>query len=89
MWKIDMLFDDAHRRVCLASSRNETDRAKIWTGLAFPGEMRWLIKKGWMQPVYRETPRVLNWYPFTEAGWQEYDRRYADKPDWFTTQREG
>lgn len=83
MSNISWIFDDAHRRVCIAKARGETDRQKIWSGLAVPSSMKEVIARGWMKPVHNVTPRVLNWYTFIEEGWAEYDRRYADKPDWF------
>lgn len=78
------LFEDAHRRVCIAKQRNETDRSRMWTGLAVPSTMKPLIKRGLMKPVHPpERPRAANWYTFTDAGWEEYDRRYKDEPDYF------
>jgi hypothetical protein len=79
------LWTDAHRRVCIAKARAEyADRNIIWTGLAAPSYMKPLVRDGYMVPVFgSETPRVANWYRFTEKGWQEYDRRYKDKPDFF------
>lgn len=77
------IFEDGHRRVAIAKSQGRTDRSKMWTGLGFPSEMKEAIAKGYMRPVFSETPRVLNWYTFTDAGWAEYDRLYADAPDFF------
>lgn len=74
---------DAHRRVCIAKQRNETDRSKIWTGLTIPSEIKSLIQGGVFMPVHRETARVLNWYTFTEHGWKEYDRLFSGAPDYF------
>lgn len=79
------LFDDAHRRVCIAKSKKEDKpRERIWTGLAMPSHIKPGVEQGFFKPVHGETPRVLNWYTFTEKGWEEYDRRYAGKPDWFS-----
>lgn len=84
-WILDCIFDDAHRRVCIAKQRNEKDRSRIWTGLSMPSRIRMATKAGYMRPACgsAETPRVLNWYTFTPDGWSEYDRRYKGKPDWF------
>lgn len=81
--RLNHIFDDAHRRVCIAKRRGEKSRARIWTGLALPYQMKAAISAGLMQPIRHETPRVLNWYTFTAEGWKEYDRRYKGKPDWF------
>lgn len=84
---LESIFDDAHRRVCIARQRGEFDRARIWTGLGFPSEMKPAVARGMMVPLHgRETPRVLNWYLFTAAGWAEYDRRFAGAPDYFETE---
>lgn len=80
----EFLFNDAHRRVCLAKERSNTDRSKIWVGLQYPSQMKELIAKGLVAPVSGETPRCLSWYMFTEKGWAEYDRKFKDAPDWFS-----
>lgn len=61
----------------MRSKRGETDRSKMWTDMDFPSGMKEDITKGWVQPVHGETPR------FTESGWVEYDRLYADASDFF------
>jgi hypothetical protein len=76
------LFEDAHRRVCLARQSGREERT-AWHGLQTPSTMKAMIAQGWMQPVHGETPRVLNWYTFTDAGWSEYQRRFANAPDYF------
>ena len=69
---------------CPDRERGDTDRGRIWTGLAYPQEMKRVVARGWMRPYHHTAkPRILNWYLFTEAGWAEYDRRYAGKPDYF------
>lgn len=83
MSTLSNIFNDAHRRVCIAKQRGETDRSKMWTGMDCPSGMKEAITRGWMQPVHGETPRVIGWYTFTEAGWAEYDRLYANEPDFF------
>lgn len=81
---LDDVFDDAHRRVCIAKTRNEIDRSRMWVGLAFPSEMKAAVSRGLLRPLHGSgKARVLNWYVFTDAGWSEYDRRYLGKPDWF------
>jgi hypothetical protein len=80
---ISDMFDDAHRRVCIAKQRDVIDRTTVWIALAHPSEMKGAIKSGLVVPVHQETPKVLNWYKFTPKGWEDYDRRYAGKPDWF------
>jgi len=79
------IFDDAHRRVCIANQRNETDRERIWTGMDYPSEMRRAVEKGLMVPVGKETARVIGWYKFTEKGWAQYDNIFSQAPDYFDT----
>jgi len=78
------IFKDAHRRVSIAKQRVQHDRSRMWTGLDYPSGMKEAIKKGFMTPVFSETPRILGWYTFTEAGWAEYDRLYGEAPDYFS-----
>jgi hypothetical protein len=77
------IFDDAHRRVCIAKQRNEEDRSRMWTGLDYPREMREAVAKGLMVPLNNETPRVMGWYKFTEKGWAQYDHIFSQAPDYF------
>lgn len=77
------MFVEAHRRVCIAKNRGETSRDKIWTGLEYPSYMKPMVDRGWMRPVDGETPKVLNWYTFTEAGWAKYDQALGHAPDYF------
>jgi hypothetical protein len=77
------LWDDAHRRVCIAKDK-KVDPRKSWHGLAMPSEMKKAVAEGIMEPVYGERPRVLCWYKLTTVGWVEYNKRYAGKPNWFS-----
>jgi hypothetical protein len=77
------IFDDAHRRVCIAKQRNQTDRAGIWTGMDYPRQMKQAVEKGFMAPLDKETPRVMGWYKFTEKGWAQYDHIFSQAPDYF------
>jgi hypothetical protein len=78
------IWTDAHRRVCIAKQRGENNRARMWVGLGPPSAYKSMMKRGYMKPLDDFlTPRVANWFLFTEAGWAEYDRRYKDKRDFF------
>lgn len=78
------VFDDAHRRVCIARGRNEDDRGRMWTGMNYPREMREAVEKGYMSPLGRERHRVVGWYQFTEKGWAKYDQIFSEAPDYFS-----
>ena len=84
--KMHEIFDDAHRRICIAKQRNEFKKSDMWIGLAVPSHMKAAKNKGWIKTVNRETPRVLNWYRFTESGWMEYEKRFANAPDYFDSE---
>ncbi len=77
------LFDDAHRRVCIAKGKREFRGLEhVWAGCGFPSEFK--HAKQFFRPVDdKETPRISGWYRFTEEGIAEYRRRYDGKPDWF------
>lgn len=81
--KLNDLFDDAHRRLCIQKSRNERRRASCWIGLATPAQMRPMVTAGYVMDQPGATPRILHWWSFTPQGWAEYDRRFKDAPDWF------
>ncbi len=84
------IFEDAHRRVCIAESRSyaetgkEANRERIWTGMQYPSGMKEAVEKGIMRPLDKETPRILGWYCFTELGWKMYDMMFKDAPDYFS-----
>lgn len=79
------LFDDAHRRVCIAKQKgNFESLEKVWAGMGYPSEFK--EAKQFFRPLRdAEPPRVMGWYFFTKEGMAEYERRYAGKPDWFET----
>lgn len=77
------IFDDAHRRVCIAKQRNEFDRDRMWTGCGFPSHLKIAVEQGFLEPVDRETPKVSGWYRFTEKGWAKYDQIFQHAPDYF------
>jgi hypothetical protein len=83
------IFDDAHRRVCIAHQRNEFDRAKIWTGCGFPSYLKIGVEQGFLTPVYGEKPKVSGWYTFTEKGWAQYDQIFKNAPNYFSPEYEG
>ncbi|TLX16396.1 hypothetical protein [Rhizobium sp. MHM7A] len=83
------IFDDAHRRVCIAKQRNEEDRSRMWTGMNYPREMRQAVEKGFMVPLAKETPRVMGWYKFTEKGWAQYDHIFSQAPNYFDAAYQG
>ncbi|AWY09442.1 hypothetical protein vB_RpoS-V16_06 [Ruegeria phage vB_RpoS-V16] len=81
--KLDALFLDAHRRVCIARQRQDGgDLSETWVGLCFPSEMK--KAREFFRPLHgEETKRTLTWYLFTPAGLAEYQKRYNGKPDYF------
>lgn len=83
-------FIEAHRRVCISKKSVQTkERSKLWIGLTVPSDMKEMKKKGYVVPHGgRETPRVLNWYLFTDAGWAKYDTIFKDAPDYFAKEFE-
>ena len=67
-----------------AKEIGKTNLSEIWTALAFPSEIKKHVKDGIYVPVFKnETPRVLNWYKFTDKGIKIYKEKYDGKPDYF------
>jgi hypothetical protein len=82
------IFDDAHRRICIfRQSGDNKPRVAIWTGLDMPSRMKIAVERGFMTPLNgKATPKVTNWYLFTEKGWAQYDALYSNAPDYFSKQ---
>lgn len=46
---------------------NDVDRCRM-VALAYPSEIKQGVVKGFFEPTYQETARVLNWYNLTIKG---------------------
>jgi hypothetical protein len=52
--------------------------------------MKVAVDRGFMTPLNgKATPKITNWYLFTEKGWAQYDALYANAPDYFSKEYSG
>ena len=60
------LLGEAWRRLSMGSYKK--DITDSFLGLGCPSEYRPVVEAKLMEPSFRETPRVLNWYKLTKTG---------------------